>query len=193
MNNYWDYTTNRPCGWINDYDFDALYDLSKSLNNNSVVVEIGTFLGRSTSFFIEKSPTIHCVDLWKTFELKQEWCDLEKLKSQNKNFPNVINTYEACKTNIGHRVTMIQGDSLAIDLSHLYGMCDLVFIDAGHTYNHVMSDLNLAKKLINDAGTISGHDWNDSFVDVKKSVLFFSRLNTKKLFVYPNSSVWKLL
>ena len=47
---------------------------------------------------------------------------------------------------------------------------DMVFIDGSHDYDSVMEDIECWEPKIRKGGIISGHDYNSSYVGVKKAV-----------------------
>lgn len=57
------------------------------------------------------------------------------------------------------KITQLLGDSMTYDYSPYYGTADLVFVDAGHTYDYVKSDTENALRLIKPGGVILWHDY----------------------------------
>ena len=57
------------------------------------------------------------------------------------------------------KITQLLGDSMTFDYSPYYGTVDLVFVDAGHTYDYVKSDTENAFRLIKPGGVILWHDF----------------------------------
>ena len=69
-------------------------------------------------------------------------------------------------------VTHVRGNSRSLDYSRYAGQCDLVFIDADHTYDSVRTDTRNAFPLLrNDQSIIVWHDYGFSPETVRWSVL----------------------
>jgi predicted O-methyltransferase YrrM len=57
------------------------------------------------------------------------------------------------------RIRPVYGDSRTFDFSPYYGTCDLVFIDANHTYEFAKSDTEQAFRLLSRGGIIIWDDY----------------------------------
>ncbi len=59
------------------------------------------------------------------------------------------------------RIHQLYGNSLTFDYSTHHGLCDMVFVDANHHYEHVCSDTDNALKLVRPGGLVLWHDYAD--------------------------------
>lgn len=59
----------------------------------------------------------------------------------------------------GGKITQLLGDSTTFDYTPHQGRCDLVFVDAAHSYDFVRSDTANAFKLLAPGGVILWHDY----------------------------------
>ncbi len=57
------------------------------------------------------------------------------------------------------RATFLSGDSMNFDFSPWYGQCDLVWVDACHDYEYVVSDTENALKMVTPGGWVLWHDY----------------------------------
>lgn len=57
------------------------------------------------------------------------------------------------------RIQQLWGDSTKLDFTAFEGSIDLVFVDAGHTYEYVRSDSGIALRMLRPGGVILWHDY----------------------------------
>ncbi len=58
-----------------------------------------------------------------------------------------------------NRIVQLYGDSATFDYGPYLGAMDLVFVDASHSYDYLMSDSRNALKLLAPAGVVLWHDY----------------------------------
>jgi len=161
-------------GW---FTFPGLYkQIVDIASNESYFVEVGAFMGRSTSYMaVEiinsgKKIKFDVVDTWEgsiEHELKtkeeHEW---------------LYNSFLRNTELVKHVINPIR--MISVEASKLYtdNTLDFVFIDAGHEYEDVKNDLYAWYPKIKTGGIIAGHDYFDpsdpehghKFPGVKKAV-----------------------
>jgi predicted O-methyltransferase YrrM len=123
------------------------------------VMELGTFKGHNTVLFAHyASPDaeVFTLDLDPgevgNMGVKPVEGDLKYI-----NKPAIG---ESCLSYTGSaRITQLTGDSMTYDFSPYYGRCDLVFVDAGHSYPFVKADTENAFKMLRPGGVILWHDY----------------------------------
>jgi predicted O-methyltransferase YrrM len=121
--------------------------------------EIGTWRGESVSNVA--SIAEECISV----SLSDEEMRRSGLSEQ---FIKVHAFYSSKVGNVRH----VRGDSRSLDYSSYAGRCDLVFIDADHTYDSVRADTRNAFPLLrNDESIIVWHDYGFSPETVRWSVL----------------------
>jgi hypothetical protein len=149
---------------IDGYQVNYLFGLNdiceKFINSDSLVLELGSNDGVSTSLFSKYAKKVIAVDMAMTDKL----CLLLK-ETDNINFYNMsfMEFYE--KYNEKY---------------------DLIYIDGSHEYIDVKEDIIKFKNLIKENGIICGHDYNSSCPGVIKAVNeIFGEENIK---IYSDSS-----
>ena len=120
--------------------------ISKELvvkNNKLKLVEVGSLLGESTCIFASFGifEKIWAVDIW----LEEEKYNI--FKDNAKMYPNII--------------TPIHSTSEVAAKEWKGGVVDVIYIDANHSYESVVNDINYWKPYLSPGGIISGHDYNN--------------------------------
>jgi len=145
-------------GWPNQRDGTIAHFASCS----GVIVEVGSFLGRSAIIMARASPhaIIYAVDTW----LGSPEIPIDKDTTLQFGRPNY---YERFLTNmiaagISDRVVPICQTSLAgaVMLKRRKVVADMVYLDAGHTYIECYNDLLYYSHILADDGVIVGDDYD---------------------------------
>ena len=133
---------------IGVHDDDALHLcwLAQQLPQNAVVVEIGSFKGRSTAFIASglKSGQIYCIDVWSNVMDLIAHADNMKLLGYH------------------NMVTQIRGLSkeVAKSWSKTWNKpIDMLFIDGNHNYPNVKQDYELWSPYVKTGGINAIHDY----------------------------------
>ena len=125
------------------------------------VFEFGTYLGRTTRLLAMARPesTIFTIDCHNAKELCMErgqpddalFCGIPR--------EMVGTAFEGAPE--ATRIIQLWGDSLNYPLHDLYGAMGIVFVDGGHDYATVLSDLQRAYNMLADqeAGIVVAHDY----------------------------------
>jgi Methyltransferase domain len=168
-----DHFYNTIYGFFDKGDFAFYKSILDNLPDNSHIVEIGSFKGRSSSFLAveiansNKKIKLDCIDNWlgsaehqyNGISRDSDVVDGVLYESFLKNMEPVKDYY-----------TPIRMDSL--DASKLYRdeSLDFVFIDASHDYLSVKKDIEHWTPKVKPGGIISGHDFKDD-TELKKAVV----------------------
>jgi|ERR1035437_1087246 hypothetical protein len=174
-------------GW---FDFQDIYsDMVKNADNNSHFVEVGAFLGKSTSFMgVEiinsgKNILFDVVDIFdceipgdeETY--KKEVVILNNVVENNKKekeetfydlFTHNIKPVKYAIGNI-HKMFSVEASSLYKD-----DRLAFVFIDASHKYEDVKKDIQAWLPKVKTNGYIGGHDYHPDWqgvIDAVKEVI----------------------
>lgn len=158
-------------GWMNKQDFIAIEALASCVPPEGILVEIGSYLGRSSWAWAQSvlpSVKVYCIDPWPENLLPE-------FKENVKDCPNI---------------TPIQGYSPTMpwnkDLKP-----DLVFIDGNHYSPHVDNDLIFWSQQLKQSGILCGHDFNPfKWPDVCRAVIKQAKLLKKPFKIFEGSSVW---
>lgn len=140
------------------------------LQNGSTFVEVGTWKGRSISFFAveainsNKNINCFCVDTWQG-------------SKEHANDPYVINNtlYEKFLENtkpVSHYIKPIKKTSVDAASDFEDGSIDVVFIDANHEYDAVKEDIRAWLPKIKNGGIMAGHDYDWSGVNAAVHEMF---------------------
>ncbi len=150
-------------GYLGINEAKVLYDYAKKINNNSVIVEIGAYLGRSTCFISEaikkkKKITFFSIDTFQNQAMS------EGLKNTYKEYLKNIFRYK-------YKIKTIRGFSYNVVKSLQYIKIDLLWIDADHSYTACKKDIEDWYPLVKENGYIIFHDYAKGFInDVRRVV-----------------------
>lgn len=152
-------------GWLVPGQEKVLYDFASQLKDDSTVVEIGSFRGRSTACLglggKNKRITIYAIDTFagnsKDFTRGNQFSEKQFLTSFEKNMKML-----GLKN-----VVPLQGYSQEIGRRWKISI-DLLFIDGSHIYEDVKSDFELFFPWVKPGGLVLFHDVSDDFPGVYK-------------------------
>jgi predicted O-methyltransferase YrrM len=146
--------------------------LARSLDATAIF-EIGTYHGRTALNFAANSPEDAVV---YTLDLPPE----EREAMMRRANPNDAHLIQVCKLGehfesspFRHKIRQLFGNSLSFDFTQFYGKMDLVFIDACHHYDAVISDTTNALKMVRPGGVVMWHEFANigDYHDVTRAVL----------------------
>jgi predicted O-methyltransferase YrrM len=187
------------CGWMPEEDLKILSQWASEVPPNSIMVEIGSFLGRS-SYTLAASTTpgtrLACFDRWTGWAAENPFTDEERAlwgypiggtpNSMDAFMKNVSTLSNICP----YRV------SCAADIQWKYGLVDFVFIDASHKNPSDWEYIEFWLPLIKPGGHLCGHDfWPDGnqlqFPDVNENVGRLTKILGKEPLKFLHSSLWR--
>lgn len=141
-----------------------LFELAKSLKNNSTIVEIGSYLGASAytiaSALVNKKSKLFCIDTWENDAMS------EGKRDTFSEFKNNVRVFEDSIVPIrGMSFDVIDKIQVATD-----NKVDMLFIDGDHSYNGVKKDWDLYSPLLHKNSIVIFHDvgWADGVKKVIK-------------------------
>lgn len=144
-------------GW---FSYEQLYDFFVSQSSdNSIIVEIGSFLGRSTNYLLNKvkasNKNIHVVAIDTFKGTPQEKFHMDFISQ----FDGDI--YQQFAENVDlERMTVLKEDSKDACKYFGNGTIDFLMIDGDHSYDGVTSDITNYFYKVKPGGYISGDDYN---------------------------------
>jgi hypothetical protein len=142
-------------GWFSGGEMSALYPYVTAIRNDGILVELGTYHGKSTLFYRLSNPNIKILTI--------DVCEQYPVGDPKIVIPKAIDADILAKGNI----FQIPGDSHKI-VKGFNWMIDFLFIDTRHTYENTMDDLNEWTKFVK--GYIALHDCNEGFPGVVQAV-----------------------
>lgn len=137
----------------------GLADMCSMLPPDAVGVEIGCFAGESTTIMLESGVAhLHCVDLWDP-DWQPGWWPKTKNVQKSDRMVLAEATFDKLVSDYSDRITKVKMNSRdALAELKPQGPFDFVYIDADHSYEAVLSDIDMALRLIHPSGIICGHD-----------------------------------
>jgi predicted O-methyltransferase YrrM len=118
--------------------------------------EIGTFQGAFSKYILEKwNGTLYMIDVWDAIE---GYIDISNHANfDNKVYLDAMNSIEGMED----RGIMIRSTSEKASQIFSDGSLDFVYIDANHSYDYVVQDLQLWYPKVKSGGLVMGHDYLD--------------------------------
>lgn len=170
-------------GWFSD---EPVFDLLIHEVRPSLIVEVGTWKGKSAIHMAEAlrrnalhQSRIFCVDTFLgSLEMWTRRDDPERyqaLKCVN-GFPTIYQQFLANVIHTGFEDMIIpfpNTSTIAADWFRDAGfMADLIYIDAGHGFAEVLTDMNCWWENLRPGGVLFGDDWS-SWPAVRRAVIKF--------------------
>lgn len=169
-----------------------LEKLANELPENSEMVEVGTFLGRSAYVLAATRPD--CVlTVVDPFDCDiPSWLNGPTMRGDVE-IHHGENHFEAFKKYVGNMPNV----RVCIDRSPLSKWMlpapNLVFIDAAHHYEAISADIRYWSQIATSHKALCGHDYSDEFSDVKRAVDEFADANGLSVYVEPETTIWKFV
>jgi len=152
--------------------------------------EVGVAEGRYSLEILQWGvPKLYLVDAWQTQDLfgdahsPQDWHD--------KNFQDAKERVKAYED----KVVFLKGLSVEMAKQIPDASLGFVYLDACHTYEAVLEDLNAYLPKLKNGGIMAGHDFLNKTYGVEKAVYEFASLNNFDVNTIPeqseeNASFW---
>jgi predicted O-methyltransferase YrrM len=130
-----------------------LYTTAKDRKN---IVEIGSWKGRSTHAIASgTSGVVTAVDTWKG---SSDPRDLTHTMAKQE---DVFEEFKKNTSQFNGKIKVQRGTSLSVAKKVADKSLDWVFIDAGHTKDEVLADIEAWLPKVKKGGIISGHDYKE--------------------------------
>ena len=151
-------------GWFNQYQ-QTVYDfLISKTPENGTFVEIGAWLGKSSSYLVDNSGDRNIIII-------DSWEGSPNERGGNHHLATQTDIYEIFKENMGDRkYQSIRGLSTEVANQFEDESLDTVFIDATHTYEAVKEDIKVWYPKVKKGGILAGDDYVDGWPGVIKAV-----------------------
>lgn len=195
-------------GWMSDSELAVIEHMAKTLNrmrpeniwdDSRKIVEIGSFLGRSTQAWSKFAPDckIICVDpLEGNLEhVSKTWADPTTMHGNwqdlDRNTP-IHNIFIENTKNLKN-VHLIREYSSALRRLNINHPADIIFIDGDHTLGGLKNDFMWALKNIKHNGIICGHDYGHQLLPQVKNYVdnFVNNIgDVYELIVPKNTSIF---
>lgn len=184
-------------GWMQPIDLGHIELLSAQVPKNGIIVEVGSYMGRSSYCWASSADptvTVYCIDIFPEFEdLKHSIPDdvCEELGIPKS---GIYNFFEAFKENTKDckNIKMIRGNS-PWGISYDESLIDLFFLDAGHSNPNDWDNLEYFRTYVKPGGIIAGHDYYlEGFPDVVENVHKLEQIYNTRATFYKDSSIWSI-
>ncbi len=117
--------------------------------------EIGVYKGEYSEILCRENPglKLYCVDPWKVYEGGEH----EPFSQDQKALDGFYG--EAVKRLAPYNCKIVRKTSMEAAKDFEPGSLDFVYIDANHTFDSVVEDLDVWAKIVREGGIVSGHDY----------------------------------
>jgi hypothetical protein len=138
--------------------------------NGDIAVELGSYLGRSISMLSveiynsKKDISLFAIDTWEGSDDVAEDHPVSKAYIKIHNIDLRFKFLENLRKHELNNVVSIKEDSVTAAKHFIDNDIAFVFIDANHTYDAVVADINAWYPKVKFGGILSGHDYNDPTV-----------------------------
>jgi hypothetical protein len=154
--------TGKADGNVNVAELAILAQAATAIPDGTIVVEIGTFDGRTTLNLAVNTAAQTPV---YTLDLPPDDVATHALAPSERQYvdkPQAGARFRACAPpwqTAARRITQLTGDSATFDWSPYHGRAGLVFVDGSHTYEAVRIDSERAIPLVAKGGVVLWHDY----------------------------------
>jgi len=168
-------------GW---FDFQEFYSRIIRETNGGVLVEVGSWMGKSASYLaVEafnsgKQFTLDCVDHFRGSSTNQNVsCKIAKTGNIKGACANNLRPFWAtatnnnCLTRSDNMLRLVPLDSVKAARLYPDQSIDFCFIDAGHSREEVCEDIDAWLPKIKPGGILAGHDLQGNFPGVRQAVI----------------------
>ena len=185
-------------GWMSENELKIIEKWASSLLENSHIIEMGSFYGRSTYCWAASIPnnsTLYCYDQWcGEITLDNDNISLDQRIKGGFPLPGDTNTYENflenikiidnIKTNRVYDSTWIKWDGPEVDV---------VFVDAAHSNPTDWDYIQYWLPKIKKGGFICGHDYKSGFLDVDQNVHQLELMLNQSVETFLHGSLWRFI
>ncbi len=143
-------------GWFSEYSREPIKNIMNQINPKTIV-EVGSWMGLSTSFIAQNMPNnciLYAIDTWNgSPEHKDD-------PVYSKYLPNLYALFLSNMRQLGlaEKIVPIRMSSIeAVKSLNLFP--DFIYLDASHKYEDVCDDISNWYKKLKPGGILSGDDW----------------------------------
>lgn len=186
-------------GYMWEHELQVLERLALQVPKKGIIVEVGSFLGRSSVCLAMSAPeaTVYCIDDFYDFD----WtCDI---KPPNPNTPDnfmkhncpeygeIINAKKEFIKNTQHlqNIIPVQGKS-PYQITYEAGDIDMFFLDANHMNPNDWDNICHWVPMVKPGGIICGHDYDYKWPDVIHNVHRLEQALHKQATLHFTTSIW---
>jgi cephalosporin hydroxylase len=150
-------------GWFGDGEMNTLRPYVEAIPEHGLLVEIGTFHGKSTLFFRQTNPNIYI--------LTNDICSQEGIGTQENQ--TTIGTIIPSHIDYGvlaeGNIFQVRGSSHEVVKTFNWPI-DFLFIDSEHSFKDTLDTLNEWAKFVKPGHYIGMHDYSTAFPGVEQGI-----------------------
>jgi predicted O-methyltransferase YrrM len=175
---------NLPAGFTNVKELEWLYQKVATLKDNSCIVELGSWLGRSAVVMAQSlkdhknNSVIWCIDNWN-----EKYSHQHDIKNSFDLFLDATEKYD--------NILVSKTESSDSD-GFMFDEVDMIFIDADHSYESVKNDLLSWHMKLSDNCILCGHDYRRG-LGVEEAVKEYAIKYGKKIKTIKGGTIWELV
>jgi predicted O-methyltransferase YrrM len=158
-------------GW---FDFEDVYRrMVQEAPAEAHFVEVGAFLGKSTSFMAveisnsKKDIRFDVVDTWEGSVEHQQGAAHERTTVLE---GTLFDNFKRNMKTVAHLIAPVKAPSLEAATLYRDRSLDFVFLDAAHDYENVKADIAAWRQKVKPGGYLGGHDYQLLFPGVMQAV-----------------------
>jgi hypothetical protein len=178
-------------GYMSVRDLEVVEALAAQVPKGGRIVEIGSFMGRSSWAFAKSadpSVEVYCIDYWEGFNTaERQSLIVDYQEGINYDFNDFQNFVKDCPN-----IIPIKSYSTEVKWPKNKKI-DLIFIDASHKSPDIDNDIDFWMPHLTEFGVICGHDFNVKiFPDVCRAVINLSEKIDRPVHFFRESSIWAI-
>lgn len=182
-------------GWYLPGDMIAMHSILQQHPESINFLEIGSWVGRSTTSIglsLPLNSRLVCVDTFLGSENEQTTGHIEAQQEGDKIYKQFIENIDRLKSyRPDLNIEIIRGDSRIVYTNFEKLEFNIIFIDGNHTFQYVKQDFFNLYPYCKDDGMIVGHDFHQGCPGVIKFVTTFLT-NKFKLYPEKESCIWSV-
>lgn len=186
------YDNNVP-GFLFGNDLHVISTIAKTIPENGIIVEIGSFMGKSSVAWADNCHTtvqVYCIDPLPEFTYNGKWAILERGKTYNMKEEFLLNTKRFLNIKMITGISPNNIDSQYINIISNLRNIDCVFLDSAHVNPTDWQNIQYYVPKMRVGAILCGHDYSESWPDVITNVRRLESIFEQKVTVYYNSSIW---
>lgn len=165
-------------GFTTESELKQIEEWASSVEKNGVIVEIGSYLGRSSiawALSCDPSVKVFCIDQFGT-NIITNISDFEIFNKNTQHIKNII---------------PIKGSS-PHDIVYPGLPIDIFFLDAAHTNPSDLDNLEYFIPFIKQGGLLCGHDYNTGAMPpaIEENILMLEKKFNQSVKLYPETTLW---
>jgi hypothetical protein len=177
-------------GWMTRSELEVIAAAARGVAQHGVIVEIGSFAGRSSVHWAANSHSsvdIYCIDPFEMVVDDYSFAHIQGDAANVRGRPCGELFAEHTREWADRLIPMAQ----ASPPSDWQRDADLIFVDGDHTREGVARDLQFWIGWLKPDGRLLGHDWDDA--RVRESVEAFASQHRMAAHVHLGTQIWELI